>query len=548
MTRARWIQSAASLFALWLVGALVCLPHLQRDLETAALDVLAQQPALRHRMSGLHLEFSGQQARLSGSVRTPQDRSLIESTMSDRVRVPAPFSLGFWRHLNPVSSVRSELEVVPSPPGWMLLAANGGQARLLGTAANAYEARDLAHGVQNAWSTRGGSSDGMPGSDAENHDEAASVSATLRSVPAPPTGVQAYLARIGQSWQELTLGQSDEDLRAAALALGVSEEEWQQQVLPALNDLRATQQRQHIAQAENERLAHLPVGYLFLAVRDQQVILRGEVGTAEVKRGVLADALAAFAPRRLHDEIRVSALRRPTDDFGPITTALLPEEGKVGGKSCFLSFSGEAWKPVDWQTAPSEQSWKHDLPAGVTGAFLPRPNQPGGLASNSLLSDSTLLSNWLQGDDSHAPAPPQPTDPAFVTLALFGTKAILSGQVAEEAVRAQLIAAVRQAYSPPLLVTCDDLHVRGDCEPSGRILHTLKSLPRAPAAGSAGLFAIASPGSTWKSIPVTRPLVEAGGLAQSGQLPAGIPAARVEELSAEAIEQLRLHLAHSAFH
>ena len=187
MTRARWIQSAASLCALWLVGALVCLPHLQRDLETAAQDVLAQQPALHQRMSGLHLEFSGQQARLSGSVRTPQDRSLIEATVSDLVRVPTTFSLGLARHLNPVSSVRSELEVVPSPPGWMLLAANGEHARLLGTAANAYEARDLAHSVQTAWSTRGGSSDGMPGTDAANHDEAASVSATLRTVPSPPS-------------------------------------------------------------------------------------------------------------------------------------------------------------------------------------------------------------------------------------------------------------------------------------------------------------------------------------------------------------------------
>ena len=430
----------------------------------------------------------------------------------------------------------------------MLLAANGPHARLLGTAANAYEARDLAHSVQAAWSTRGGSSDGMPGTDAENHDEAASVSATLRTVPAPPSGVQAYLARIGQSWQELTLGQSNDDLRTAALAQGVSETEWEQQVLPALNELRASQHRKHLAQAEAERLSHLPVGYLFLAVRDQQVILRGEVGNEAVKRGVLADALAAFSPRRLHDEIRVSELRRPTDDFGPITTALLPAEGKASGKSCFLCFSGEAWKPVDWQTAPSEQSWKNNLPASVSGAFLPRPNLPGGLAPNPLLSDSTLLSHWLQGDDSHAPAPPQPTAPAMVTLALFGTKAILSGQVAEEAVRAQLIAAVRHAYSPPFRVSSDDLHVRGDCEPSGHILHTLKSLPPPPAAGSAGLFAIASPGSTWKSIPVTRPLIEAGGLAQSGQLPAGIPAALVEELSAEAIEQLRLHLPAPDFH
>lgn len=534
MTRARWTLSAASLFALWLIGALVCLPHLQRDLETAARDVLSQQPALHKRLGGLQLVFTGQQARLTGSVRTVQDRSLIETTVVNRVRVPAALSFGLGRHLNPVSAVQNEVEVIPSPPGWMLLAADGAHARLLGTAASACEARDLAHSVQESWSTRGGMSEGMPGADAENHDEAASVSTTLRTVPAPQSSVQAYLARIGQSWQELALSQPDSELLSQARTLGVSEDEWRHQVRPALDRLRASQERQHLAQAESERLARLPPGYLFVAVRDQQVILRGEVGTEAMKRGILTDALTAFAPRRLHDEIRVSAQRRPSGDFGPITTALLPEKGKPRGKSCFLSFSGDAWRPVDWQISPREQSWKHDLPAGLDA----RP----------LLNDSTMLSNWLQGDDSNAPAPSQPTDPAFIVLTLFDTKAIISGQVAEEAVHAQVIAAVRLAYSPPFIVSSDPFYVRGDCEPSSRILDTLKSLPPPPAASSAGLFAIARPGGPWALIPVTRALVEAGGLARSGLLPAGIPAAVVEDLSAEAVEQLRLHLAHPDFH
>ena len=533
MTRARWIQSAASLFVIWLLGALVCLPRLQRDLETATQQMLSQQPALLKRLGRLHLEFDGQQARLTGSVRTQQDRSLIETTVRDLVRLPAPLSFGLGRHLNPVSHVQSGLEVIPNPPGWMLLAANGAHARLLGTAANALEARDLTRSVQEAWSTQGGSSEGMPGTDAENHDEAPSVSATLRTVPAPPSGVQAYLARFGQSWMELTLSKTDSALFAEARVLGVSEAEWHDQVLPALNDLRASLQQQDLAQAENERLSRLPAGYLFIAVRDQQIILRGEVGTGTMKRGILEDALAVFAPRRLHDEIRVSAQRRPTGDFGPITAALLPEGSKTGGKSCFLSFSGDAWKPVDWQITPGEQSWKHDLPFG--------------LDARTLQNDSAMLSSWLQGDDSKSPAPSQPTDPAFIALALFGDKAIISGQVAEEAVRAQLISAVRLAYGPQFLVISDQVHVRGDCEPAGNILHTLKSLPPPPAVDSAGIFAIAKPGSTWTVIPVTRKLVEAGGLAQSGLLPAGIPASVVEDLNAEAIEQLRLHLATPAF-
>jgi len=533
MTRARWILSAASLFALWLIGALYCVPRLQRDLETGAQEVLAGQPALSKRLGGLHLVFDGQQAHLTGSVRTPQDRSLIETAMHEQVRVPTPLSAFLGRHLNPVSGVQNEIEVVPYPPGWLLLATNGAHARLLGTAANEFEARDLAHSVQENWSTRGGTTEGMPDTDADQHDEAASVSATLRTLPAPQSSVQASLTRIGQSWKALTLSKSDADLLAEARALGVSEAEWQQQVLPTLQELRSTLQQQQLAQAESQRLAGLPAGYLFIAVRDQQIILRGEVGSAAMKEEILNDALTAFAPRRLHDEIRVSAQRRPSGEFGPITTALLPEAGKAGGRSCFLSLSGDAWKPVDWQIATAEQSWKQSLPTGLDA----RPLQ----------NDSAMVSNWLDGDDSHSPAPSQPTAPAFFAIALFGSKAIISGQMAEEAVRAQLIAAVRQAYRPQFVVISDQVHVRGNCEPSSNILHTLKSLPPPPAASSAGIFAIAKPGSTWTLIPLTRKLVEAGGLAQSGLLPAGIPPAVVEDLASEAIEQLRMHLAPPAF-
>ncbi len=425
MTRARWLLSAASLFALWLVGALVCVPRLQRDLETATQGMLSEQAALLKRLGGLHLAFDGQQAQLSGSVRTLQDRSAIEAAVQDLVRAPVPWSAGLGRHLNPVSSVHSEIEVVPYPPGWLLLAANGAHARLLGTAANAYEARDLARSVQESWSEQGGMTEGMPDADTDSHDEAANVSATLRAVPAPQPTAQAYLARIGQSWKDLALNKTDTELLAEARALGVSEAEWEQHVLPALHELRDTLQQQRQTQAENERLARLPPGHLFIAVRDQQIILRGEVGTAAMKREILEDALVTLAPRRLHDEIRVSAQRRPSGDFGPITTALLPEGHKTGGRSYFLSLSGGAWKPVDWQITASEQSWKQDLPPA--------------LGASMLQNDSAMLTNWLQGDDTNSPAPSLTMEPAFISLALFDAKAILSGQVAEEAVRAQLI-------------------------------------------------------------------------------------------------------------
>ncbi|MCB1277199.1 BON domain-containing protein [Prosthecobacter sp.] len=528
MTRARWIISAVTLFALWLIGALIVLPHLQRDLETAAQSVLARQPALEKRLDRLHLVFNGQQAHLTGRVRTPEDRHVIEAAVRDLVRAPTPLTGGLGLRLNPVSRVINDIEVSPYPPGWLLLAATGPGARLLGAAATDYEARDLARSVQQSWSAQGGSSAGTPEVDGKNHDEAASVSTTLRAVPIPKDTAQAFLARIGQPWKELSLNQTDAELHTEARSVGVSEEDWKSMVLPALHRLRETFQQQHLARTEQERLAALPPGHLFLAVRDQEIVLRGEVGTTAIKNVVLNEAFAAFAPRLIHDEIRVSAQRRPMGDFGPITTALLPETKGPGGRSFFLGLSDDAWVPVDWQTAPKEQSWKTKLRSGLQTAML--------------LDDSTALTGWLQGEGTYSPSRPSETVPAFITLALFDSKAILSGQVAEESVRAQLVAAARRTYGPRILVISDDFHVRGDCRPAARVPHTFQSLPPPPAASDAGVFAIAVPGDTWKVIPVTHELVEAGGLAKSGQIPNSLPVGLVEDLSAEAMEQLRLHL------
>lgn len=526
MTRARWTLSVVTLGVLWLIGAFIVLPRLQRELETAAQSALAQQTTLTQRLGRLRLAFDGQQARLTGSVRTLQDRRTIETAVRDLVRAPTPLTSGLGLRLNPVSSVQNEIEVAPYPPGWLLLAATGTRARLLGTAANDYEARDLARSVQESWSVKGGVAEGTLGTDGENHDEAANVAATLRGVPTPQPTAQAHLARIGQPWREISLKQSDEALQAEASALGVSASEWRQHISPALQELRDALQQQHAAEAESSRIARLPPGHLFIAVRDQQVIIRGEIGTAAMKRAVLDEALSVFAPRRLIDDIRVSSHRRPSGDFGPITTALLPVAKEVNGKSFFLGLGGEAWKPVDWQTAGSAQPWVKELPAGLDAA--------------ALQDDSTVLIDWLQGADKIMPISPK-LQPAVITLAVFGSKAVLSGQIAEAAFHAQLAAAVRQAYLPRIRVISDEFRINGNCQPAGHVYHTLKSLPPPPS-GKAGIFAIATPGSTWILIPVTNELVAAGGLAKSKQLPDGLSAALVEELSAEAIEQLRIHL------
>ncbi len=527
MTRVRWIISAVTLLVLWLIGALVCLPRMERALAAAAQNALSQQPTLASRLGRLRLDFDGQQAHIAGSVRTAQDRQAIAAAVRDLVRAPTPLTASLGLRLNPVSVVRDDIEITPYPPGWLLLAATGPQARLLGTAATDYEARDLLRSVQESWSSQGGVVAGTLATDAATHDEAASVSRTLRGVPAPPQTAQAHLTQIGQPWQEIPLHLPDDVLLAKAQALGVSTDAWQQQVLPALHELRGTLTQQQLAEAERRRQAGLPPGHLFIASRENEVILRGEVGTAVMKRDILDAALAVFAPHRVHDEIRVSPQRRPSGEFGLITTALLPTGQTAAERSLFLCFGGTAWQAVDWQIASAEQSWRQTHPADLPPALLG--------------DDSATLTDWLNG--ARAAAPAMQLQPSFISLALFDSKAILSGQIAEEALRAQLIAAARQAYAPHLLVSADDLHVRGNCQPAtAEVFHTLKSLPPAPAANSAGSFAIATPGSTWQLLPITPALVQAGGMAKSTQLPAGISPGLIEELSATALELLRLRL------
>ncbi|MBL9130255.1 MAG: hypothetical protein JNG86_03595, partial [Verrucomicrobiaceae bacterium] len=227
---------------------------------------------------------------------------------------------------------------------------------------------------------------------------------------------------------------------------------------------------------------------------------------------------------RVHDDIRVDASRRPVSDFPPITTALLPAAGSDEGKAFHLGISGQAWQPLDWRGAREDKSWKNPLPDGLEAAWLK--------------DDNARLIDWLQGGADPMPQLAR-TQPAFAVLVLFGKKALLSGQIAEPALHAQLIAALRQTYTPGIIIDTDAFVVRGHCEASAEITHAAKSLP--PHA-QAPLIAIAHPGETWTILPATRDLLEPGALGKSGRLPAGIPPNLIEEAAATALEELRLHL------
>lgn len=530
MTRARWIISAITLSLIWLLGVLLLLPRMQQGLVEAAHKALAKHAELRGRLGALKLSFDGQQAVLCGAVRSARDRDAIVEVIQHELSAGAPAFGSVAERLNPVGGVNDGIDIAPYPPGWLMISATGKQARLLGSAASDYEARDLARSVQGYWNAAGGEIHGVPSVTPSQHDEAAGVAPTLRGLPVPRNLAQASMARVGQGWMELPLQQTDEVLRETARLTGVDDEEWQRQVQPELRKLRTLFSRQQQDEAQRRRLEALPPGHLFFAVQSGQAVLRGEVGSEAVKQEVLREALAAFTDLQLLDEIRVSATRRPDGEFGPFTSALLPAMEPQGraSKVCFLGLSGGAWRAVDWQTAAAEQSWKSGLPSSLDVA--------------QLMGDSASVSGWLQGEAGDERAVPSSLSPSFLTLTIFGDRALVGGQVAEEATRVQFLAAAQRAFGPRIQVHGGALHVRGDCRPSNGILQTIGSLPPAPEAKEAGIFAIAVPGSTWVILKASSGLVSAGGLARSGRLPRMLPAGLVEDRSADAIEQLRLHL------
>jgi len=521
MKPVRCLLAAAVFAAFWCAGAFVLLPRMEAKLATATREALAAQQTLAKRLDRVQTAFQGQVAHLTGQVRSVQDKLTIEAAVRDHVRAPTMIASGLGQTLNPVAAVKNDIEIVPFPPGWMLLAANGTKAKLLGEAATDFEARDLARSIMESWSAKGGNVSGALQSNLEDHDEAADISATLGGLPAPSSNVELHLARIGGRWQKLKLAEADEALRDQAAALGVKDEQWKKDIAPLVATLRQDHASATERAKQSAALEKLPLGHLFIAVRDQRIILRGEVGNVAIKRALLDEALEVFPTRRIHDDIRVNAARRPTADFGPLTTALLPASDAAEEKAFHLGISGQAWIPLDWRGSREEPSWKEKLPEGLDPALLQ--------------SDNAQLIDFLQGSDANMP-PIARTQPAFIVLALIGNKALLSGQIAEPALHAQLLAAVKTAYAPGVITEADFFAVRGHCQPSDDVLHTAKSLPPR---GNKPMLAFATPGGTWKTLEVTPALVQPGALAKSGLLPEDIPANLVEEAAADTLEQLR---------
>ncbi|HYF37219.1 MAG TPA: BON domain-containing protein [Prosthecobacter sp.] len=525
MTLARWLIAGSWFLLFWLLAATVWVPAIQHQLTAAAQPFLLTLPT---GYDPVLVTFEGQHAILRGRVRKPEHRAAAERALRENVRT-AP-TAGFGRNLNPVAAVTNQIEVVPYPPGWLMLAAQGRQARLTGAGATVFEARDAAARIRQQWLGQGGTLDGDVQIDAARFDESPEAEKTLTSVPSPRSSggdsAQIQIARLGGVWRRLPIEAADSHLRTEVLGLGLNDADWKSLVLPAVQAARRYQQAERAREAQRQLQAKSPPPHVFLAARDHRLLLVGETATLAIKRSLLNKVITTFPDWKVVDEIRVNPRRRAEGEFGPITTALLPsEDSESTNKSLMLGLSGAGWQSIDWQVGRDARPWQKLLPEDLPPDYLAR--------------DSTVAIEWLQGEFRGIPALPIRAQPSFLTLTLLPDRAILAGQLAEEANRTQLIEAARRAYSPRAVVLAESLLARGTCEPTPEIQQTLRSLPPLPKLGQPVVFAFARPGEVWKSLPVTPAMLEPGGIEQASLLPSDFPAPMAEDTFAEAFDYVR---------
>lgn len=522
MKRAPWTTAGIGLLICGLLAA-AGLPWLQRRLTARTQPLLA---SLNTGHEPVQLRFQGLHPVLIGEVRTIGQRAEAEARVLDLLHWPE----GWLPDVPPVFGIRNELRVVPYPPGWLALAVSGRHAELAGRLGTETEARDAARLLAQRWQGAGGRMQARITADTARFDEAPDFATTLADFPTPPSqsgpdSAQLHLARAGGGWTRLPPDATEARLRDEAARHGLDATDWQQ-VRDLLKKVRRLQELERARLAEAERQARLPPPHVLLATRGDRLLVRGEVASLGLKRGLLNALIDALPGHRVLDDLRVNPERRSVTPFEPVPIADIPPPDRDEG-SLLLGIPGTGWHalPARADTSSLKEAWQRPLPADV--------------APNLVASDVRMAADWLLGDARGIPALPIPAQPSFLTLALLPDKVILAGQLAEEPLRTRLLDATRRAYAGRAVVLGDGLIARGSCTPTENLEQTALSLPPLPRAGEPPKLAFALPGGTWKTVTATAALLQPGSLTAEGLLPENYPATMAELSLAEAYDHLR---------
>lgn len=510
---------------LWLAGSFWCAVGLQQDIAKAAQAALFNPEGPR-----LTAEARGRQVVLHGTVHRESDVQLAREKLASELRVPGLLSLG--SKINPVESVRSEVEMDLKPEGWGLLVATSRQVRLIGQCGSAFESQriegSLAAGTRFTAPMRNDlivdgdalvESDRLElttGSPLEIRDE------NLKQ------GVIAF-ARWGSGWQRFDSAQPSEALRQQLLVAGLPAQAWPEGASDEVQRARVAHSHWIAAQQQEKRLAMLPPGHVVLAQRGDTLLLRGELGTPQLCSLILGAVTKASPQRRVVDELVPSVHRRPETDASLLASTVPPMAGGLLSKMLAVGTPASGWRRIDLTTLDIQDE----------GTFGP-DILPLGLDLRLVLPDVLTALTWLHSINHEPFKPSEGKVLPHLLLAAAGDRVFLRGAVAEESVRAQIESAARRLYVGRVV----DSSIRLDsaCMATNTILQTVTSLPVLPAQNTTGLFGIAVAGQVWQSRPLRAAWLDEAGLAASGLLPLNVSAAQVMPDVLDLASPLAAHL------
>ena len=478
-----------ALVALWVAGRVIVAPRLEARVLRAAEEALRSGPEARA-WRDVTVTASGREITLAGRVR--------EAGASEAARERIENSLSL------ASRLTNNIRVEPLPPGFVLLGRVPGGLRLAGVVASAMEREDILAEVRRLH--------GKPGLALKNEiavdDEAVAPSkspqTTLRSVPLPE-GEEAELgwlaaARMGESWRMAPLDGS------ATPEATLPASQRTPPVMTLLAEAKAFREAAKKSRAEHKRLSALPPPHLLLCARRGDILVRGELASAAAKTRCIEELLAAFKGWRITDSLRVSAGRNP---FSNLDTLLddLPRWPAGGEADCAAGIAGGGWIALEL--------------AGVEAGAALEPKLRGHAKLPGLIEDARECQAWLKTDAiAHAQPPP------WLALVVLSDRVYLSGEMADEAARSQILPSVRAAYPGRHLI--HKLTLNPACQLAPQVLQTLKTLPPPPSAAQ-GIAAFAILGQTWQSRDLETGWLHSAGLAASGLLPGKFPADRAFE-------------------
>lgn len=519
--RKNWVIAIGLWAGLMLLGWIVWVSRIERSLETSAREILHQHADARF-FKDVTVDFDGQEAILSGRVHKPVMRGRAAQIVGEELGRTS----GIGTALNPVTSVRNEIVVEPLPPGWLLLAMTGEKATLFGVTGSDDEKDLMTQTASKLLSKPGVEFKALVVVDDEIAGQAEGFDATLASLASAlrslgfESGVLSAVA--GTEWQPVAR-EDAETLHTRLAAAGVSAAQWKDTFSPLLADAWQRLDDARAAAAEAARLAKLPPPHVVLAIKGSEVLLQGDVGTATLKTSLIESALKAYPALRVLDLIRVSKERRPVVDAAAMLGGFPAANG--AGKDGLVAV---AVPPYSWKSAP--------LSAESDVAALVRTTIPAGIEPHFVEADAKNVAQWFAAKST--PVSNSPVPPAL-TLAIFGDRVWLRGQVAEEATRTQILDAARRLYPNHLLVQYVRLNAR--CTPVAEALPTARSFPAAPAADAPGIVAFVLAGDAWRSADVSEVTFAPDGIAKAGIIPEGFPAAVADDEFSEALDALKSH-------